>query len=92
MNAQHTPGPWEVSKDATPDYAPQYTVYDEASGERVATAFQAEANARLIAAAPDLLDACQRAYAALQNMRCVDEEQAVLVYAIEAAGATVGGE
>ena len=50
--ATHTPGPWETSRDAVPSHHTQITVYAESSGERVATAFQSEANARLIAAAP----------------------------------------
>ena len=53
----HTPGPWETSRDAVPDGHTQVTVYAESDGERVATAFRNEANARLIAAAPDLLAA-----------------------------------
>lgn len=56
----HTPGPWDTSRDATPEYHYQATVSDE-GGERVATAFVSEANARLIAAAPDLLAAADYA-------------------------------
>jgi len=56
-----TYGTWEVSKDATPDYAPQFTIYAEDTGERVATVFQTPANARLIAAAPDMLRALKLA-------------------------------
>ncbi len=58
---QHTPGPWECSNDATPEHHTQITVYAETDGERVATVFRTEANARLIAAAPDLLSALRRA-------------------------------
>jgi len=54
--SEHTPGPWETSKDAVPVGITQITVYEESSGQRVATAFQNEANARLIAAAPELLE------------------------------------
>ena len=57
--AKHTPGPWATSHDAVPDHHTQVTVYSEGSGERVATVFQTEANARLIAAAPELLEACE---------------------------------
>lgn len=52
-----TPGPWETSRDAVPEGHVQITVYAESSGERVATVFQAEANARLIAAAPAMYEA-----------------------------------
>lgn len=50
----YTPGPWAVSRDAVPDWHVQSSVYAEASGVRVATAFESEGNARLIAAAPEL--------------------------------------
>lgn len=53
----HTPGPWATSRDAVPEWHTQITVYEEATGKRVATVFETPANARLIAAAPDLLDA-----------------------------------
>ncbi len=58
---QHTPGPWELSRDAVPDWHTQITVYTEATGTRVATVFEREANAHLIAAAPELLAACEAA-------------------------------
>jgi len=44
-----------MSRDAVPSWHVQTTIYAEGSGERVATVFLAEENARLIAAAPDLL-------------------------------------
>jgi hypothetical protein len=61
MKVAHTPGPWTTSRDAVPEGIVQITVYAEQDGERVATVFQSEANAPLIAAAPDLLDACRDA-------------------------------
>ncbi len=53
----HTPGPWSVSKHGTPDYAPQYGIYSDGSGNdhAIVKGEAAEADARLIAAAPDLL-------------------------------------
>ena len=58
--SKHTERLWAVSKDATPDYAPQYTIYadypDGRWGERVATVHGPEALAELIAAAPEMLD------------------------------------
>lgn len=56
----HTPGPWEISKLATPDYAPEFAIY-AGPGPKVAivTHGNSEANAKLIAAAPDLLAALQ---------------------------------
>lgn len=54
MNTQHTPGPWDTSRDAVPDGIVQITVCGT-DGKRVATVFGCEANARLIAAAPEML-------------------------------------
>lgn len=67
MTTKHTPGPWETSRDAVPAGHVQITVYAAADGQRVATAFREEANARLIAAAPDLLAAMEEA---LDALRC----------------------
>lgn len=64
--SQHTPGPWETSRDAVPAHHVQITVYAEADGQRVATVFREEANARLVAAAPDLLAACESALSLAQ--------------------------
>jgi hypothetical protein len=44
--SEHTPGPWEIRGDVI-----------EAGGEIVCDPFDNRANARLIAAAPDLLEA-----------------------------------
>lgn len=64
----HTPGPWAKSRDAVPPGHVQITVYSQESGERVATAFEREANANLIAAAPDLLAACRAMLDCLENL------------------------
>ena len=61
----HTPGEWETSRDAVPEGHVQITVYAVETGERVATVFQRAANARLIAAAPELLWAVERIAAVL---------------------------
>jgi hypothetical protein len=68
--AGHTPGPWHVAKgglgrEIRADDGPFIaSVYDSTFtyGER-------NANARLLAAAPDLLDACQAFVAALDNTK-----------------------
>ena len=66
--SKHTPGPWEIQRDSglhiyitqpsdTPNRVPGY--YAEI--RRFTTdSEQVEANARLIAAAPDLLEACEQ--------------------------------
>ena len=56
----HTKGKWEVSKHATPDYAPQYGIHKGGTNDFcIVKDKEAEANAHLIAAAPDLLEACK---------------------------------
>lgn len=57
MKTTHTPGPWEVSKHGTPDYAPQFGVYAVgASNEHaIVKGPYAAADAALIEAAPDML-------------------------------------
>lgn len=71
MSAQHTPGPWVVNTAGTGDskgrvvideiyvYAPESGADDVAVAADIAdplTGLPSEANARLIAAAPDLLE------------------------------------
>lgn len=85
---KHTPGPWETSKDAVPPGHVQVTVY-ATTGLRVATAFESDANANLIAAAPDLLaelkhalgDAKARLY--VMPVHVKDIERAILNAQIE---------
>ena len=55
--SKHTPGPWEAGRLAGPD---QWMVSGGPDGNRTSIAdVSGEANARLIAAAPDLLRACK---------------------------------
>ena len=57
--SRHTPGPWEVSKHATPDYAPQFGIYAEGARNDLAIVKgdNAHADAVVMAAAPGLLRA-----------------------------------
>lgn len=57
MDRKFTHGPWEVSKIAN-NYN-HYMVYAEASGANVVNTVYGKANAHLIAATPDLLEALQ---------------------------------
>ena len=59
MNTPHTPGPWNISNSASPAHSPQFGIYAEGERNNLAIVYNdnAEANARLIAAAPDLLAA-----------------------------------
>ncbi len=69
MNTQEN---WEVTKHATPEYAPQYGVYVE--GERndfcIVKGEDAEAKAHLIAAVPKLLAACRHGAASIHHPAC----------------------
>jgi hypothetical protein len=58
----HTPGPWRVGQCWAESYGDAYIIGGEKHEER-------EANTRLIAAAPDLLEAC---HAFCQTMAFVD--------------------
>jgi len=57
--AKHTPGPWEVEMPGPRDQIQAIAVYGPAEDGRTEIAWDVkrEANARLIAAAPDLLEA-----------------------------------
>jgi hypothetical protein len=52
-----TPGPWESQHTAGHDTHGQTAIYAEADGKDIAIVYDGEANARLIAAAPELLRA-----------------------------------
>jgi hypothetical protein len=66
---QHTPGPWKISRHATPDYAPQYGVYTE-NNRHIATVRgeHAEEDARLVASAPELLAVVQRLFLSVNGL------------------------
>ena len=60
----HTPGPWQIDADApihpTGFYAGGYHSISSTDGEFQVTGFIGDANARLIAAAPDLAEALRQ--------------------------------
>lgn len=76
MKTQHTPGPWHVTPSGGIAGDGEAVVLNwesdvaECSGAKaINNGFgRAEANARLIAAAPDLLEACQTALDGLAGM------------------------
>lgn len=57
MKTQHTPGPWAVSKIGNP--YEQYIIHaeEDSTGRNIAGSVEGRANAHLIAAAPELLEA-----------------------------------
>lgn len=59
MNQQHTPGPWKVKEHATSCDVRGHDLTVVCGVTMRANAAEEAANARLIAAAPDLLAACK---------------------------------
>lgn len=67
MNAKaHTSGPWEIGRHATPESFPQFGIYAANGNGRdlahvvshgTADSAETQANARLMAAAPEMLEA-----------------------------------
>ena len=94
MSAQHTPAPWSVEVDHSsnaPEFIRTYVdgeMYDLASVLCDETG-NATANARLIAAAPDLLVALQ---ACLHRLDAHDEQSAPECLVARAAIAKATGE
>ena len=86
----HTPGPWKLKLGKGIQYT--YLVADK-KGQDIAnwahypnaTKAQTKANARLIAAAPELLDALREAYAAMEPMH----HEPVVSEALDAARAAI---
>ena len=82
MNAQYTPGPWAI---APKSLGGAEQIYTEKHG-RIATInntypdAEAEANARLIAAAPELLQACKKAYQQLRDIQIAYGAEGVEIY------------
>lgn len=70
--SQHTPGPWDISGHAVPDWAYQVGIY--ALGTDIATVKTSEADARLIAAAPQLLAALQETLDELRHLAGTDPQ------------------
>lgn len=72
MEAKHTPGPWIMKGNYPEDQA---IIYDEATGTNIAVVYTGDGgNARLIAAAPDLLTQLQRTLVDLEDF-CSDEPE-----------------
>jgi len=59
METRYSPSPWNISKLAAPDYAPQFGIYSGDSQRDLAQVIgdNSAANSALIASAPDLLEA-----------------------------------
>jgi hypothetical protein len=100
MTTKHTPGPWRTTRKLgySGHAAAEYYIYAENTNDgrslavahiKKSTVQPMEANARLIAAAPDLLAALQALLAV--SSACSDEETEAVIYA-RAAIAKARGE
>jgi hypothetical protein len=56
MNKQHAPGPWYARPSAGNDIHGQSIVASESTGKSIAVVYDGNADAQLIAAAPELLE------------------------------------
>lgn len=57
MNKQHAPGPWYARPSAGNDIHGQSIVASESTGKSIAVVYDGNADAQLIATAPDMLAA-----------------------------------
>jgi len=69
--SKYTPGPWTAEAKDLGGEVPSWRVYNMPEGQQVASVHRwngegDEANAHLIAAAPDLLEACKEALVRLE--------------------------
>lgn len=78
----HTPGPWAASQNSVywQINGPDGAIVGDVCGTSVwATAEEEAANARLIAAAPELLEACDMARIVLAGIPCKTKQQRQLL-------------
>jgi len=59
MSSKHTPGPWWIEKDGSDENNNEVNVINGSDGTMIVYGQANDADARLIAAAPELLDALQ---------------------------------
>jgi len=69
---KHASGPWYVSKNAGHEVHGQFSVAQEGTGGTVAMVYNGKANAQLIAAAPELLEALENVLPALDRAFAYD--------------------
>lgn len=80
MSAKHTPGPWIVESDGS-----MLEVWEEETLYTVARVFRHEQNARLIAAAPELLEACLTLIQTDDLQAAIDKARAAIAKATGSA-------
>lgn len=101
MNTKHTPGPWFVGEQMP---APSKSIHafigigngachvGLASITPLTGFCEAEANARLIAAAPELLEACKEVVFLIEGIAGLDDQQIQAINQARAAIAKAEGE
>jgi hypothetical protein len=86
MITQHTEGLWVMSRHGTPDHSPQFGIYSENNDSHrdfiTVKGDNAEANARLIVEAPELL-MIAKAYRNLLEKMAATEGQVATFHHIE---------
>ena len=101
--AKHTPGPWTAEErderiliwsDGSHDYLAALSLDADGADEEVADAYadERQANARLIAAAPDLLAACEAALRVCNLSGTGERDRRAAIAKLEAAVAKARGE
>jgi hypothetical protein len=91
VKAKHTPGPWRITEGHRDriiraiDSDGDDTVIAEVHWWAMAGAAESIANARLIAAAPELLEACKFAFAAMNSEDGRKRAEQALIAAIAKA-------
>ena len=95
--SKHTPGPWSVRGGQGDDgYCEYRHIYAPAAASKCVDAKISEADARLIAAAPDLLEALQRLRVEAQHFadNRIGEQffRAAIDGAVEAIAKATGGD
>ena len=102
IKAQHTPGPWVVYLDTKVTTAPKHHGMHGSLHEVIADCSRnsqwtgkrdeiAEANARLIAAAPELLEACRTAFDFIDGIENFNDEAKEAIKELKAEVETLKG-
>jgi hypothetical protein len=90
---KHTPGPWKISKDGTAGMSHEIRAEFVTVARTYSSAKECNDNARLIAAAPELLQALKWTIGALES-ECGDKLHCSALYqdALAAIAKAEGGE
>lgn len=81
---KHTPAPWKISTHATPKHSLQFGIYNNDSQNDfvIVRHENAAANARLISAAPELLETLCNAWNFIENVTDEDPDRTAKFFAL----------